>query len=203
MKKIALFSTNDFFAIDLSQQITRVLPETEVCLNELDNADLILVDEDLQKLQDLSVRYKELPLIFLSSSEKTSDLADVVIEKPFILAEFLKALKNNTLLPKVRRKECLSFKEYSLYPIKKEIYSSKTGKTIKLTEKEVKILKYLYQNLPENVSKEDLLENVWGYSTDVTTHTIETHIYRLRQKVEQDNGSQIIITENYGYRLNI
>lgn len=203
MKKIGLFSKNDFFAEDLSQQIIRTMPETEVCLNNSDNADLVLVDEDLQKLQELSERYKELPLIFLSSSERTSDLADVVIVKPFILAEFLKALKNNKLLPKVRRKECINFKEYSLYPIKKEIYSSKTDKTIKLTEKEVKILKYLYQNLPENVSKEDLLENVWGYSTEVTTHTIETHIYRLRQKVEQDNGSQIIITENYGYRLNI
>ena len=76
-------------------------------------------------------------------------------------------------------------------------------KTIKLTEREVDILKYLYQNSDVISSKENLLENVWGYSADVTTHTIETHIYRLRQKVEEEGGSQLIITENNGYRLNI
>ena len=107
------------------------------------------------------------------------------------------------LLSKVLLKEFLNFKEYSLYPVKKEIVSSKSGKTTKLTEKEVDILKYLYQNLPAAASKEDLLENVWEYSAGVTTHTIETHIYRLRQKVEQDGGSQLILTENSGYRLNV
>ncbi|MBO5037877.1 MAG: helix-turn-helix domain-containing protein, partial [Alphaproteobacteria bacterium] len=68
---------------------------------------------------------------------------------------------------------------------------------------EVDIIKYLYQNTPDIATKEDLLENVWGYSSDATTHTVETHIYRLRQKVEKEKGSQLIITENNGYRLNI
>jgi DNA-binding response OmpR family regulator len=112
------------------------------------------------------------------------------------------ALKNNTLLPKVRRKECINIKEYSLYPVKKEIVSSKTSQTIKITEREVEIIKFLYQISPQSATKEDLLENVWGYSADATTHTVETHIYRLRQKVEKNGGSQLIITENSGYRLN-
>ena len=93
--------------------------------------------------------------------------------------------------------------EYSLYPVKKEIFSSQTQNTTKLTEKEVDIIKYLYQNAPQIASKEELLEKVWEYSTDATTHTVETHIYRLRQKVEKDGSSQLIITENNGYRLNV
>ena len=131
----------------------------------------------------------------------TSDFADIVIKKPLKLNSFLKALKEETLIPKVRRKECLMFKEYSLYPVKKEIFSSQTQNTTKLTEKEVDIIKYLYQNAPQIASKEELLEKVWEYSTDATTHTVETHIYRLRQKVEKDGGSQLIITENNGYKL--
>ena len=129
--------------------------------------------------------------------------ADIVIKKPIILKDLLESLKNKNLLPKVNRKECIKFKEYSLYPIKKEITSSISNKTIKLTEREVEMLRYLYQNSEVISTKENLLENVWGYSADVTTHTIETHIYRLRQKVEEDGGSQLIITENNGYRLNI
>ncbi len=203
MSKICIISSDNAFIEDLAQQIIREVPETEICFDEAEGCELLLVDEDEKKLQELSEKYKELPVVFFSATKDISYFADSVIKKPFVLADFLSALKNKTILPKVRRKECLNFKEYSLYPVKKEIASHKTENTLKLTEKEVEILKYLYQKFPEIVSKEDLLENVWGYSADVTTHTIETHIYRLRQKVEQGGGSQIILTENSGYRLNV
>ena len=127
----------------------------------------------------------------------------LIIKKPFSLNQLLKKIKTNTLLPRIRRRECINFKEYSLYPIKKEIIINNINKTIKLTEREVEIIKFLYQNPSGIVTKEDLLEKVWGYSAEATTHTIETHIYRLRQKVEQEGGSQLIITENNGYRLNM
>jgi DNA-binding response OmpR family regulator len=141
--------------------------------------------------------------VLFSKDKEFDKYADTVIKKPFVLRDLIDGLNNNTLLPKVNRKECIKFREYSLFPIKKEITSSVLNKTIKLTEREVDILKYLYQNSDIISTKENLLENVWGYSADVTTHTIETHIYRLRQKVEEDGGSQLIITENNGYRLNI
>ena len=52
------------------------------------------------------------------------------------------------------------------------------------------------------VSRETLLQEVWGYNSGVTTHTLETHIYRLRQKVEKDAASpQILVTEAGGYKL--
>ncbi|MDC0146482.1 response regulator transcription factor [Amylibacter sp.] len=77
------------------------------------------------------------------------------------------------------------------------------NKSIHLTEKENDILKFLYQNLKTIVSREILLHEVWGYNSKVTTHTLETHIYRLRQKIEIDPANAcFLITETGGYKLN-
>ena len=75
-------------------------------------------------------------------------------------------------------------------------------KKIRLTEKETNILKYLYRAQPRAVPREELLTEVWGYNAGVTTHTLETHVYRLRQKIEPDPGrATILLTEAGGYRL--
>ena len=203
MKKICIITENDTFLEDLSQQISRIDDEIEVIKEYINDCDAYFVDENESKANEISNSNKTSSIILFSSKIYASDFADIVIKKPFSLAQFLLDFKSNNLLPKVRRKECIFFQEYSLYPVKKEIFSSKTNETIKLTEKEVTILKYLNNNSSRIVSKDELLENVWEYNPDVTTHTVETHIYRLRQKVEKNNGSQIIITENSGYRLNI
>ena len=204
MNKINIISSNRIFAEDLAEQINRYLEEECAEINEPDkNSELVFIDEDEKRAKETAQKFADLPIVLFSTDLDTSETADMVIRKPFKLYDFLDALKKKTLLPKIRRKECLNFKEYSLYPIKKEIVSSISGSIFKLTEKEVAILKYLYQNASKISEKEELLENVWGYSADASTHTVETHIYRLRQKVEQDGGSQLIITENNGYRLNI
>lgn len=204
MNKINIISSSQIFAEDLMQQINHYLENECAAIGEPQkDTDIIIIDEDECVTKVMAEKFADLPIVFFSTAEETSEYADIVIKKPFKLCDFLTALKNKTLLPKVRRKECLNFKEYSLYPIRKEIASTVSGSVFKLTEKEVAILKYLYQKAPKISEKEELLENVWGYSADATTHTVETHIYRLRQKVEQDGGSQLIITENNGYRLNI
>ena len=96
----------------------------------------------------------------------------------------------------------LLFNCYELHPATKEIINVRNNNVVKLTEKEVAVVKYLYKSKDKTVSKNDLLRDVWDYNADVTTHTIETHIYRLRQKVEQDDSStQLIITEDGGYKL--
>ena len=95
----------------------------------------------------------------------------------------------------------LTFNGYELRPNLREIVDLPSGKVTKLTEKEIGILKYLYKTQGTYVSKTDLQPNVWKYSEDVTTHTIETHIYRLRQKVEQNGGRRLIVTDNGGYML--
>jgi DNA-binding response OmpR family regulator len=76
------------------------------------------------------------------------------------------------------------------------------GKKTRLTEKETNILKYLYRAGGKAVSREELLAEVWGYNAGVTTHTLETHVYRLRQKIEPDPANaRLLITEAGGYRL--
>ena len=77
------------------------------------------------------------------------------------------------------------------------------NRRIKLTEKEAAILKYLYRAGAKPVARQVLLNEVWGYNAAVTTHTLETHIYRLRQKIEPEpDAVQLLLTESGGYRLN-
>ena len=76
------------------------------------------------------------------------------------------------------------------------------GQKIRLTEKETAILRFLYRAGQTPMSRETLLQDVWGYNSGVTTHTLETHVYRLRQKIEKDpSRAEILITEQGGYRL--
>ena len=203
MIKICILSENETFAQDLAQRFEKELQEIATTFDiKEDNINMVFADEEEDFLSSIATN-AEVGAILLSSDKISSNYADLIIKKPFSLNQLLKKIKTNTLLPRIRRRECINFKEYSLYPIKKEIIINNINKTIKLTEREVEIIKFLYQNPSGIVTKEDLLEKVWGYSAEATTHTIETHIYRLRQKVEQEGGSQLIITENNGYRLNM
>jgi DNA-binding response OmpR family regulator len=76
------------------------------------------------------------------------------------------------------------------------------GSKVRLTEKETSILKYLYRAGEKVVTRDVLLQEVWGYNSGVTTHTLETHIYRLRQKIEKDPAhAELLVTETGGYKL--
>jgi DNA-binding response OmpR family regulator len=90
---------------------------------------------------------------------------------------------------------------YEFHPADRLLLDEK-GKKLRLTDKEASILKYLYRAGSKAVAREELLAEVWGYNAGVTTHTLETHIYRLRQKIEPDPGhARLLITEPGGYRL--
>jgi DNA-binding response OmpR family regulator len=91
---------------------------------------------------------------------------------------------------------------YKFQPAAKMLVHGETEKKIRLTEKETAILKYLFRVGDETVPREKLLDEVWGYNAGVTTHTLETHVYRLRQKIEADpSNARLLITEPGGYRL--
>jgi DNA-binding response OmpR family regulator len=90
---------------------------------------------------------------------------------------------------------------YTFRPSSKLLLNPK-GSKVRLTEKETSILRYLYRAGQRPASREMLLQEVWGYNSGVTTHTIETHIYRLRQKIEKDAAAPaILVTEFGGYKL--
>ena len=84
----------------------------------------------------------------------------------------------------------------------KTVLDNLSGKIITLTEKETLILKKLFRAWPADVSKDNLLLEVWGLQPDISTHTLETHIYRLRQKLARISTQQFINTTGQGYQLN-
>ena len=91
---------------------------------------------------------------------------------------------------------------YTFQPANKLLLNTVENETVRLTDKEVAILEYLCRADDRIVDRETLLDGVWGYNADVTTHTLETHVYRLRQKIEYDPSSaQILVTVPGGYRL--
>lgn len=90
---------------------------------------------------------------------------------------------------------------YVFHPRLKQLTSARGGK-LRLTEKEAAILRFLHRAAPNIVTREVLLRDVWGYSANVTTHTLETHIYRLRQKIEVDPvRATLLLTDAGGYKL--
>ena len=90
---------------------------------------------------------------------------------------------------------------YTFQPGAKQLVSA-DGAKLRLTEKETAILRYLYRAGEQTVARDVLLKEVWGYNAAVTTHTLETHIYRLRQKIETDPAhAAMLVTDAGGYKL--
>ncbi len=147
------------------------------------------------------------PILLLTAADTDADTiaglksgANDYVSKPFRFA-VLMARVHAHLRSHGRSEEAMyRIGPYTFRPSAKLLLDGEARK-IRLTEKETNILKYLYR-CGDTVPRETLLHEVWGYNPAVTTHTLETHIYRLRQKIEQNPGeARILITENGGYRL--
>ena len=205
MTNLLIVSENKEFAEDLSSQISFFDENFAVFSPDdtEDSIDIILIDEDKNTIEYYREKYKRVPLIFLTSDEDFyADDIYKIIKKPFVLNDLLITLSSCLNLVENTQDGYIRFNNYELRPIKKEILCVRTGKIVKLTEKEVAIIKYLYKASGRLVYKNELLEDVWNYNSEVATHTLETHIYRLRQKVEKgDKRSKFIITRDGGYLL--
>jgi DNA-binding response OmpR family regulator len=148
------------------------------------------------------------PIIMLTAQDSDSDEilglesgANDYVTKPFrfsvLLARIRAALRQHDQSEDV----VFTIGQYSFQPAAK-ILEASDGNKVRLTDKETSILKYLYRQGPKTITRDVLLKEVWGYNNRVTTHTLETHIYRLRQKIERDpSNARLLVTEDGGYRL--
>jgi DNA-binding response OmpR family regulator len=147
------------------------------------------------------------PIILLTASDSDADTieglqsgANDYITKPFRFAVLMARIHAHLRNHEQSEEAVYRIGPYTFRPSAKVLVDP-SDKKIRLTEKETNILKFLYRS-GETVPRETLLHEVWGYNPAVTTHTLETHIYRLRQKIENNPGhAQILVTESGGYRL--
>lgn len=176
--------------------------------------DLVVLDVDMpgiggiETCRRLRAAGNRVPVIMLTGRTGEADTVDGLdagandyVTKPFAFSVLLARVRAQ--LRSFEQTEDATFEigPYEFRPSTKTL-RSKEGRRIRLTEKETEILKYLYRAGGKAVARETLLSEVWGYNAAVTTHTLETHIYRLRQKVEPDPGNaRLLLTDPGGYRL--
>jgi DNA-binding response OmpR family regulator len=149
------------------------------------------------------------PVLMLTASSGDADTilgldsgANDYVTKPFRLGVLLARLRAHLRQHAQSEDAVFTIGQYSFRPAAKMLVEADTEKKVRLTEKETAILKYLYRAGQRVIDRETLLHEVWGYNPGVTTHTLETHVYRLRQKIERDpSDAKLLVTETGGYKL--
>ena len=172
--------------------------------------DVGLPDMDGRELcRTMRGRGVKVPIVMLTGVDTDEDTvrgfdagANDYVAKPFRFEVLLARLRAHLRQHERSHDAALDIGGYKFRPAYKQLLNGEDGRTVRLTEKETAILQYLYRAGGATVSRETLLREVWGYRPGVTTHTLETHIYRLRQKIERDPPhTRLLVTEPGGYRL--
>jgi DNA-binding response OmpR family regulator len=184
-------------------------------LAKREKLDAILLDVGLPDIdgRQLCAQMRDagvaVPIIMLTAVDGDADTieglesgANDYVTKPFRLNVLLARLRAHLRQHEHSEDAVLQIGPYTFRPNIKMLVDEAANKKIRLTEKETAILKYLYR-ANDAVGRDTLLGEVWGYNAGVTTHTLETHVYRLRQKIERDpSKAEILVTDQGGYRLN-
>lgn len=209
----------------LAEQLETTREFSTLCVNDAVTAlqalpgehfDLVLLDVGLPDMdgRDLCRKMREqglrAPVIMLTAADGEADTilglesgANDYVTKPFKLGVLMARIRAQLRQFEQSEDAVFAIGPYSFRPANKMLLDTeKVGKKVRLTEKETAILKYLLRAGTKPVPREILLAEVWGYNAGVSTHTLETHIYRLRQKIERDPGvARLLITDPGGYRL--
>ncbi|WP_416898811.1 MAG: response regulator transcription factor [Minwuia sp.] len=180
-----------------------------------DHFDLILLDVGLpdtdgrEVCRALRKHGFKMPIIMLTGADSEAEEilglesgANDYITKPFKVAVLLARIRGQLRQHEQSEDAVFTIGPYSFRPAQKLMVHKETEKKIRLTEKETSILKYLFRAGEKAIGRDTLLHEVWGYNAGVTTHTLETHVYRLRQKIEPvPSEAQLLVTEPGGYKL--
>jgi len=206
------FGVHDEFSVEpistAGAAISRVKDEAHV--------DLMILDvglPDMDGREACRVMRKngfKSPIIMLTGADSDADTilgleagANDYVSKPFKFGVLLARVRAHLRSHEQSEDAVFKVGPYEFRPAVKMLVTQEDRK-IRLTEKETSILKFLYRAGGRPVTREVLLDEVWGYNSGVTTHTLETHVYRLRQKIEPDpSNASILLTESGGYRLAI
>lgn len=175
--------------------IKEVLPEYEVVYNgsiEKEFYSLLILEDATQEMIEKASQLANAPVLLIISKE---------IKTKYNYKTFIKPIKINELIEHIRKAarhsiNIINIGPYRFNKYKKQFYID--NKIIELTEKETQLIEYLY-NAKKTVNKKKLLNDIWGYNSSIDTHTLETHIYRLRRKLECDD---LILTQDSGYLIN-
>ena len=184
-------------------------------LLKLHTFDLILVDsirsstDGYELSQDMRNGGFSGPIILITDEDPANNnrthldsIIDDVLLKPVRFDTLEARVRVHLNIYERTNDNTFSIGKFSFLPVDKILVETDTKKIINLTEKETMILQYLYLKSDLIIPRDNLLHEVWGYSSGVTTHTLETHIYRLRKKIEADSSNPLLlITEPGGYRL--
>lgn len=203
------FSLHDEFLVSEAATATAGVKAVKA-----DHADLVILDVNLPDMDGREAckvmrrnGYRG-PVIMLTAQTSEADTilgldsgANDYVTKPFRFAVLLARIRAH--LRQHEHSEDAVFKvgPYTFKPSAKMLIREDNRK-VRLTEKETAIIKFLLRSGEQIVGRDVLLQDVWGYNAGVTTHTLETHVYRLRQKIERDpSHAEILVTEGGGYKL--
>jgi len=201
----------------LHEEFTPVQAEnamSAIARSRQDQPDLVIMDvglPDMDGREAVRIMRKDgfkCPIIMLTGQTSDADTvlglesgANDYVSKPFRFSVLLARIRAHLRQHEASDDAVFKIGDYTFRPSSKTLLNDKGGK-LRLTEKETAILRFLHRASQQVVSRETLLREVWGYNANVTTHTLETHIYRLRQKIERDpSTAQLLVTESGGYKL--
>ena len=151
------------------------------------------------QLKDMFTKYKCLKILATCDLSQVSKKYDYVLKLPATIEEINSLIERSVAKKEFAKNSSIPIKKYLLDKNEKKL--TKDNKSIILTEKEIQLLEILLHK-KKAVSKDEILSLVWQYSSESDTHTVETHIYRLRKKIiEKFLDEKFILNDKEGYYL--